>query len=146
MPSSMANRGDFTSGPFRNTKGDYNFTLSRSSFTPGISIKLVPLKDLSKNGDPGYSELDKLLGKLRYYFKPGDRVRGMLVNSHITGKEKTILGRIHKIIPDYNDNTIRILIKNPKNLKIQEIYVNSMEKIYEANSYWALSFSEFINS
>ena len=49
--SPLVNRGDFTRGiPFYGSKGDFNFTIGRSQFTPGISIKQATLTDLSHNG------------------------------------------------------------------------------------------------
>lgn len=145
--SPIVSRGDFTRGiPFYGTKGDFNFTVGRSRFTPGISIKNVPLTDMSKSKNVGLSELDKSMGKIRYYFKPGDRIRGILVNSLIdTDNGKMIVGKLESIKPDYSTSSIRAFIKNPKNLKVQEIYVQSMERIYE-NNHRALTFDEFLGS
>ena len=57
--SPMVSRGDFTNGlPFYGSKGDFNFTVGRSKFTPGISIKSTPLTDMSVKGDPGFSQFD----------------------------------------------------------------------------------------
>lgn len=146
--SPMVSRGDFTRGlPFYGTKGDFNFTVGRSKFTPGISIRSTPLTDMSVKGDPGFSDFDVSVNKIKHYFKPGDRVRGILVNSHL-GKEQGdyVVGKIHKISPSYGEKTIRIWIRNPKTLKVQEIYPESIERIYESINYKALSFSQFINS
>ena len=46
--NSIMQRGDFMRGiPFYGTKGDFNFTLGRSQFTPGVSIKQLPLTNAS---------------------------------------------------------------------------------------------------
>lgn len=144
--SPMVSRGDFTRGiPFYGIKGDFNFTTGRSKFTPGISVKQVPLTDLSVKGDAGFSEFDLKLNRIKLFFKPGDRIRGIIVNSFLDSENgRYAVGKVHKILPDYSDNTIKIWIKNPKTLEIQEVYVDSIEKIYE--SYRALTFSQFINS
>jgi hypothetical protein len=146
--SPLVNRGDFTRGiPFYGSKGDFNFTIGRSQFTPGISIKQATLTDLSHNGDPGISSFGQNIATLRAFFKPGDRIRGLLVNSQLADENgKMIVGKLHKILPDHSNNTIRVWIKNPKDLKVQEVYVESIEKIYETFSNRALSFSQFINS
>ena len=146
--SPLVNRGDFTRGiPFYGTRGDFNFTMGRSQFTPGISIKQTPLTDLSIKGDPGFNQFDHDVAKMRHFFKPGDRIRGIIVNSHLDNENGRIaVGKVHKISPDYSNNTIRIWIKNPKTLDLQEVYAESIEKIYESNSYKALTFSQFINS
>jgi len=145
--SPMVSRGDFTRGlPFYGTKGDFNFTVGRSKFTPGISIRSAPLTDMSVRGDSGFSEFDNSVNKIKRFFKPGDRVRGVLVNSQLEHEDgKTVFGKIHKISSNYGDNTIRIWVKDPKTLKIQEIYPESMERIYES-VHRALTFSQFINS
>lgn len=145
--SPMTTRGDFTrSIPFYGAQGDFNFTVSRSQFTPGISIKNAPLTDMSIKGDPGYSELDMKLTKLKFYFKPGDRVRGIRVNSMLDGSNgKVIVGKLLKIVPNYSNDSIRVWVKNPKTLKTEEIYIDSIERIYES-SHRALSFSQFIGS
>jgi len=146
--SPLLSRGDFTRGiPFYGTKGDFNFTVGRSSFTPGISVKQVAMTNMSVNGDPGYTDFDQALNKIKFYFKAGDRVRGISINSHIKNENgKVVVGKLHKVKPDYSNNTIRVWIRDPKTLKTQEVYVESIERIYESSSNWALTFSQFINS
>ena len=147
------NMGPMTSGsfarnlPFYGTSGDFNFTVSRSQFTPGVSISQVPLTDMSVKGDPGFTPFDAAISKLKFYFKPGDRVRGTIVNSTIDSENgKVMVGKLHKIVPDYANNSIRAWIKNPSTLESIEIYVDTLERIYESYSTRALSFSKFINS
>jgi hypothetical protein len=144
--SPMVSRGDFTRGlPFYGSKGDFNFTVSRSKFTPGISVSQAPLTDMSVKGDPGFSEFDMSISKLKMYFKPGDRIRGIAVNSMLDHENgKMVVGKLHKIVPNYSNNTMKVWVKNPKTLEIQEVYPESIERIYE--SHRAMSFTQFINS
>jgi hypothetical protein len=141
-------RGDFTRNlPFYGVKGDFNFTVGRSKFSPGISIKQVPLTNLSVNGDPGYSDFDLNLNTIRRFFKKGDRIRGILINSQLSGAgEKMIVGRIDKIQPDYSNGTVRVWIVDPKTLEKQEVYSESIERIYESSGFRAMTFAQFINS
>jgi hypothetical protein len=148
-----ANSGAITGGnfarnlPFYGAGGDFNFTVSRSQFTPGISISMAPLTDMSVKGDPGFSPFDLELSKLKFYFKPGDRVRGKVINSTLDSENgKIVVGKLHKIVPDYSTNSIRAWIKNPSTLESTEIYVDTIERIYESSSKKALDFSKFINS
>lgn len=138
-------RGNFMDNlPFYGTRGDFNFTSGKSQFTPGISVKQVPLTDMSIKGDTGWSELDMAVGKLRQWYKPGDRIRGIVVNSQLDNdKGKVIVGKLHKLLPNYNTGEIRAWIKNPKTLKLTEVYVDTIERLYENR---ALSFQNFINS
>lgn len=141
-----ATRGDFTRGiPFYGIKGDFNFTVGRSKFTPGISIKQVPLSDLSVKGDPGFSDFDLSVNKIKTYFRPGQRIRGILVNSQLESENgKMVVGKLHKVQPDYSSQNIRVWIKDPKTLEVKEVYPETIERIYE--SHRALSFEQFINS
>lgn len=129
--------------PFYGAQDNFNFTTGRSSFTPGISIKSVPLTDMSVKGDTGYSKLDIEVGNLRQNFKPGDRIRGIIVNSQLNREEgKKIVGLLHKILPNYLTGEIRVWIRDQKTLKLTEVYVNTIERVYE-NA--ALTFSQFIS-
>jgi hypothetical protein len=140
--------GNFAKGlPFYGTKGDFNFTVGRSQFTPGISVKQVPLTDMSVKGDPGYSPFDLALSKVKMYFKPGDRVRGVIVNSQTNTKNgRVTVGKLQKITPDYKNGIIRAWVLDLKTLKSVEIYIDTIERIYENSKIKALSFNEFINS
>jgi hypothetical protein len=139
---------DFARGlPFYGTKGDFNFTVGRSQFTPGVSISQVPLTDMSIKGDPGFTPFDMEVSKLKFYFKPGDRVRGTIVNSQLDSENgRVMVGKLDKIKPDYSTGIIRAWIKNPTTLESVEIYIDTIERIYENLSNKALSFSQFINS
>lgn len=129
--------------PFYGASDNFNFTTGRSSFTPGISIKSVPLTDMSVKGDTGYSKLDIEVGNLRQNFKPGDRIRGIVVNSQLAKEEgKKIVGILHKILPNYLTGEIRVWVRNQKTLALTEVYMDSIERVYE-NA--VLSFSQFIS-
>jgi len=147
MFGAMARR-DFANGlPFYGTKGDFNFTVGKSQFTPGVSVKQVPLTDMSVKGDPGTTELDNEMSKLRLFFRPGDRVRGVIVNSQIGSENgKVTVGKIVKIVPNYSNGSIRCWIRNPNNFEVVEVYADSIERIYESSSRRAMSFAKFINS
>jgi hypothetical protein len=132
--------------PFYGQKGDFNFVTGRSQFTPGISIKLVPLSDMSRKGDPGIGEFDSNVNIIKQYYKPGDRVRGILVNSQLDSENgRVVIGKLESVKVDRRNHTIKVFIKDPETLEQKEIYVDTMERIYESK-YRALSFSEFINS
>lgn len=138
-------RGNFANGlPFYGSKGDFNFTSGKSQFTPGISIKQVPLTDMSVKGDTGFSELDLLVGKLRSNYKPGDRVRGIVVNSQLNSERgKVVIGKLFRILPNYNTGEVRVWIKDPRTLKLTEVYIDTVERIYE---HAVMTFASFINS
>lgn len=141
-----AMRGDFTRNiPFYGSKGDFNFALGRSKFSPGISIKQVPLSDLSVKGDPGFSDFDIEHNLIKSNYRIGSRVRGIKVNSHLgSDSAKMVVGKLHKIQPEYSGETLRVWIKDPKTLKIIEVYPETIERLYE--SHLAMTFAQFINS
>jgi len=133
--------------PWGGQKGDFNFVMGRSQFTPGISIKLLPLSDMSnKTGDVGITEFDRNVSVIKFYFKPGDRVRGTLVNSQFeSGDGRTVIGKLHRVEVNRRNHTIKTYIKDPETLREQEIYVDTMERMYES-SHRAMNFSEFLGS
>lgn len=139
---------DYMKGlPFYGQKGDFNFVMGRSQFTPGVSIKQVPLTDMSKKGDPGISEFETNVNLIKQYYKPGYRVRGVLVNSQL-GKNKDgriVIGKLDKIDVNRRDHTIKIFIIDPKTLESKEIYVDTMERIFES-VHIIPDFTEFISS
>lgn len=133
--------------PFYGQKGDFNFVTGRSQFTPGVSIKQVPLSDMSRNGDPGISEFDRNVNLIKYHYKLGDRVRGILVNSQTgTPGGRIVVGRLVEVKVDRRNHTIKVYIKDPKTLERREIYVDTMERLYESNGFMAKNFLQFINS
>lgn len=145
--TAFQNRDHMRGLPFYGEKGDFNFVTGKSQFTPGVSIKSLPLSDMSRKGDPGIGDFDRNVNLIKYYYQPGDRVRGILVNSQIDSKKgRTVVGKLNKVEVNYRDNTIKVYIKDPSTLEIMEIYVDSMERLYESSPWKAKSFSEFLGS
>jgi len=132
--------------PFYGGKGDFNFVMGRSQFTPGISIKQLPLSDMSRPSDVGISEFETAVNIIKHFFKPGYRVRGIKINSHLDSENgRTILGTLHKVDINRRNHTIKVYIKDPETLETHEIYIDTMERIYESK-YLAFTFSEFLKS
>jgi hypothetical protein len=134
-----AQHKDFTRGlPFYGEKGDFNFVMGRSQFTPGISIKILPLSDLSRNADVGVTEFRQYVNTINNMFKPGDRIRGIEMNSMLTEEDDDgtqVVGRFDKIKVDYSNQQIRAFIKDPSTMKITEVYPGTMERIMESSTY-----------
>jgi len=132
--------------PFTGQSGDFNFVTGRSQFTPGVSIKQHPRSDLSLNTDIGITEFESKVNVIKHYFRPGMRVRGILVNSQLDSENgRVVIGKLEKLDINLRDHTIKVYIKDPETLETQEIYIDSLERLYESK-YRAFSFSEFINS
>lgn len=145
--TAFQNRDHMRGLPFYGEKGDFNFVTGKSQFTPGVSIKSLPLSDMSRKGDPGIGEFDRNVNLIKNYYQPGDRVRGTLVNSQIGSRgPRTVVGKLSKVEINRRDNTIKVYIKDPSTLEVMEIYVDSMERLYESNPWRAKSFSQFIAS
>ena len=148
-----AQHRDFTKGlPFYGEKGDFNFVMGRSQFTPGISIKILPLSDLSRNADVGISEFRQYVNTINNMFKPGDRIRGIEMNSMLKNDEgEQVVGRFNNIEVDYENQQIRAFINDPVTMKKTEVYPNTMERLMESKSYNTLkigvipNFKDFIN-
>lgn len=143
---SFQSRDAMNGMPYYGQKGDFNFTVGRSKFTPGVSIKQLPLSDMSRHGDPGIGEFDQNVNKIRFHYQPGDLVRGILVNSQLKSENgKVIIGRLKNVKVDRRNHTIQIYVTDPRTRKVQEIYVDTMERIFESTNR-ALSFSQFLRS
>lgn len=134
-----AQHKNFTKGlPFYGEKGDFNFVMGRSQFTPGISIKILPLSDLSRNADVGITEFRQYVNTINNMFKPGDRIRGIEMNSMLTEEDEDgtqVVGRFDKIKVDYENEQIRAFVKDPSTLKTTEVYPNTMERLMESSTY-----------
>jgi len=134
-----AQHKDFTRGlPFYGEKGDFNFVMGRSQFTPGISIKILTLSDLSRNADVGVTEFRQYVNTINNMFKPGDRIRGIEMNSMLTEEDDDgtqVVGRFDKIKVDYSNQQIRAFIKDPSTMKTTEVYPGTMERIMESSTY-----------
>jgi len=144
-----AQHKDFTRGlPFYGEKGDFNFVMGRSQFTPGISIKALPLSDLSRNADVGISEFRQYVNTINNMFKPGDRIRGIEMNSMLKEDDDEgtqVVGRFDNIKVDYENKQIRAFVRDPETMKTTEVYANTMERLMESKSY-APSNSSVISS
>lgn len=128
---------DFTRGlPFYGEKGDFNFVMGRSQFTPGISIKILPLSDLSRNADVGISEFRQYVNTINNMFKPGDRIRGIEMNSLLKDDDgDQVVGKFENIKIDYQNKQIRAFLKDPVTLKRTEVYPETMERLMENSTY-----------
>jgi hypothetical protein len=138
MVMNFSQHRDFAKGlPFYGEKGDFNFVMGRSNFTPGISIKSLPLTDLSVNGDVGITEFKGYVNTIQKVFKPGDRIRGIKINTMLKEDDdgELVVGKFDKMDIDYKNQRIRTYVKDPSTLKLSEIYTESMERIYESAHY-----------
>jgi hypothetical protein len=144
--TAFQNRDNMRGLPFYGKQGDFNFTTGRSQFTPGISIKLLPLSDMSVNGEAGISEFDSQVNIIKHFFKLGDRIRGKIINSFIDSEDgRIVVGKLEKINVDRRNHKITAFVQDPETLEKTEIYVDTMERIVEAKNL-AMTFSQFINS
>lgn len=133
---------DFLRGlPYYGQKGDFNFTTGRSKYTPGVSIRLLPLRDMSRNADKKPSDFDQYVSHIKNYFNPGDRVRGTEINSQFEGGEDDagieVVGRFHKFDFDYTNQRVRTYVQDPETLEVTEVYPETMIRIMESASYGA---------
>lgn len=136
MVMTYSQHRNFAKGlPFYGEKGDFNFVMGRSQFTPGISIKILPLSDLSRNAEAGISEFRQYVNTINNMFKPGDRIRGIEMNSMLNNDDgEQVVGRFNNIEVDYKNQQIRAFIKDPATLVKTEVYPNTMERLMESKS------------
>lgn len=128
-------------------KADFNFVASKSPFSNGIAIKILPLADLSRPSQVKTDEFDNEVRRMNQYFKKGTRIHGVKVNSTFTNKDKQpdlIVGNFDSFKIDKDTKTIRAFIRDPKTLKITEVYPETLNRLTESRSYLAKTFLEFV--
>ena len=84
-------------------KSDFNFVASRSNFSGGISIKVLPLSDLSRPQSVNINDFDREINQV-----------------------------------------IRAFIRDPKTMKLVEVYPETLTRLNESKSHLAKTFLEFV--
>jgi hypothetical protein len=128
-------------------KADFNFVASKSPFSNGIAIKILPLSDLSRTSPVKTDEFDAEIKEMNRHFKKGIRTSGIKVNSTFSNSKKQptiIIGRFDKFIIDKKTNTIRAFILDSQTLKPIEVYPESLNRLNESKSHLAKTFLDFV--
>lgn len=128
-------------------KSDFNFVASKSPFSNGISIKLLPLADLSRPEAVVTDEFDMDIRALNNQFKKGSRITGVKINSTFTNKKKEptmIIGKFEGLAIDKGTKTIRAFITDQQTFKKVEVYPESLNRLTESKSYLAKTFLAFV--
>lgn len=128
-------------------KSDFNFVASKSPFSNGIAIKVLPLSDLSRITPVEIDEFEKEVREMTQHFKKGARTSGIKVNSTFINSKKEpeiVIGKFESFKIDNNSKTIRAFIRDPKTLKPVEIYPESLNRLNESKSHLAKTFLDFL--
>ena len=141
---SYGQKNSFVSSiPFQG-RGDVGFVASQSTFTPGITIKLLPLADLSRPQEVETSEFDQIVADLNDQFRPGKRLSGVEVNTqHQKGGSKKVFGRFIGFELDRKHQVIRAFIRDSELNKKVEVYPASLMSVNESNGH-AKTFMQFL--
>ena len=128
-------------------KSDFNFVASRSNFSGGISIKVLPLSDLSRPQSVNINDFDREIKHLNQAFKACSRISGIKVNSPFEGKKgegESIIGKFESFKIDKPNQVIRAFIRDPKTMKLVEVYPETLTRLNESKSHLAKTFLEFV--
>lgn len=128
-------------------KGDFNFIASRSNFSTGISIKLLPLSDLSRVQPIEVDSFDQEVKELNSLFKKGSRISGVKVNSTFKNKGGSadyVIGKFEGLQVDRKQKAIRAFIRDPKSMKVVEVYPETLSRLNESKSHLAKTFLDFV--
>jgi hypothetical protein len=141
---SYGQKNSFVSSiPFQG-RGDFGFVASQSTFTPGITIKLLPLADLSRPQEVETSEFDQLVADLNDQFRPGKRLSGVEVNTqHQKGGSNKVFGRFIGFELDRKHQVIRAFIRDSELNKKVEVYPASLMSVNESSGH-AKTFMQFL--
>lgn len=119
---------------------------SNDPFTTAFRIKMLPLKDMSLRQQNNPDEFHEWVREIKNNITPGDSVRGILVNSHVSNKKDTgkwsdgeyVIGDVDKIKVDWENYVIRVILRDSE-LNKYEIYPESIELLdrpkYESEKY-----------
>lgn len=128
-------------------RSDFNFAASKSPYSNGISIKILPLSDLSRVIPTNVDSFENGIKDLSNRFKKGTRIRGVKVNSTFTNKKrepKIIIGKFESLKIDRKSKSIRAFIKDPKTLDIIEVYPETLDRLTESKNNRAKTFLEYL--
>lgn len=128
-------------------KGDFNFIASRSNFTTGISISLLPLSDMSRPQVVKVDDFETELKELNSAFKKGSRIGGIKVNSTFKnkgGQPDQVVGKFDSFKVDRKTKTIRAFILDPNTMKKVEVYPETLNRLTESKDHLAKTFLEFV--
>ena len=128
-------------------KSDFNFVASRSNFSGGIAIKVLPLSDLSRAQTVNIDDFDREIKHLNQAFKSGSRISGIKVNSPFKGKKgdgESVIGKFESFKIDKPNQTIRAFIRDPKSMKLVEVYPETLTRLTESTSHVAKTFLDFV--
>jgi hypothetical protein len=128
-------------------KADFNFVASKSPFSNGIAIKILPLSDLSRVSPIKTDEFEKEVKEMIQMFRKGTRTSGIKVNSTFISSKKEpeiVIGRFENFKIDKNSKTIRAFIRDARTLKTVEIYPESLNRLNESKTHLAKTFLEFV--
>lgn len=118
-------------------RSDFNFAAAKSPYSPGITIKILPLSDLSRVAPVNIDSFENGINQLNQRFKKGSRISGIQVNSHVIDKKKNpnvVIGKFETLKVDRQTKTIRAFIRDPKSLKLVEVYPETLTRLTESKS------------
>jgi hypothetical protein len=128
-------------------KADFNFVASKSPFSNGIAIKLLPLADLSRPNQIKVDDFELEVQDITRHFRKGTRTSGIKVNSTFSNKKRDpeiVIGRFDSFKIDKRTKTIRAFILDPHTLKPVEVYAESLDRLNESKSHLAKTFMDFV--
>lgn len=128
-------------------RSDFNFAAAKSPYSNGISIKILPLSDLSRVAPVNIDSFVNDVNDLNKQFKRGSRISGVKVNSTFTNKKKeptVVFGKFEKFEIDKKTQTVRAFVRDPKTLKLVEVYPSTLNRLTESKNNRAKTFLEFL--
>ena len=127
-------------------KAEFNFVASKSPFSNGIAIKILPLADLSRPAKVEVDEFKNQVDAMNRHFKKGSRISGIKVNSQFIGDKEPemVIGKFESLKIDNENKVIRAFIRDPQSLKLIEVYPQSLNRLTESKSNYAKTFLEFL--
>jgi len=121
--------------PYTGRQDYFGSISSIQNFGPALVIKLVPFRDMSIDYAYKESDFDKLMTNVLNNLPIGSQVTGLLMNTARNQKGgKMISGQVSRIVPDYENQLLRIYVLDGKTGDEVEVYPESIFRELERNT------------
>jgi len=121
--------------PYTGRQDYFGSISSIQNFGPALVIKLVPFRDMSMDYSYNETDFDKLMTNVLNNLPIGSQITALLMNTVKNQKGgKMISGQVSRIVPDYENQLLRIYVIDRKTGSEVEVYPESIFRELERNT------------
>jgi len=122
LPSSTFNNF-YNRLPYTGRSDYFGSISSIQNFGPALVIKMVPFRDMSIDYPYNETDFDKMLQNIMINLPLGSPVTGVVMNTSRNQRGgRMVSGQVSRIVPDFDNDLIRIYVIDAKIGKEEEVY------------------------